>query len=111
MTTENAGKIFAKVVLEGANIPITAAAETELSNRGVLCLPDVIANAGGVICAAAEYRKAGYKEAFAEIEEKIRDATSELLDRIAVGELSPRQAVEQMARDRLRAATRLRRKY
>lgn len=111
VTTENAGKISAKVVLEGANIPITAQAESELHSRGVLCVPDVVANAGGVICAAAEYRKAGYKEAFAEIEEKIRDGTSELLDRLAPADLSPRQAVERMAHDRLRKATRLRRKF
>lgn len=111
VTIENAGKISAKVVLEGANIPITVEAETELHSRGVLCVPDVVANAGGVICAAAEYRKAGRQEAFAEIEEKIRDSTSELLDRIAAAELSPRQAVEQMAHDHLREAARLRRKY
>jgi glutamate dehydrogenase (NAD(P)+) len=111
VTTENAGKISAKVVLEGANIPITAQAEAELHSRGVLCVPDVVANSGGVICAAAEYRKAGYKEAFAEIEEKIRAGTSELLGRIAGTELLPRQAAEQMAHDRLRGATRLRRKF
>ncbi len=111
VTTENAGKISAKVVLEGANIPITGPAEAELHGRGVLCVPDVVANAGGVICGAAEYRKAGHKEAFAEIEEKIRHSTGELLERMASAELSPRRAAEQMAHDRLREATRLRRKF
>jgi glutamate dehydrogenase (NAD(P)+) len=60
------------VVLEGANIPVAGKAEAELAERGVLCVPDVVANAGGVICAAAEYRGAGHAEAFAEIKEKIR---------------------------------------
>ena len=82
MTTDNAGKISARVILEGANIPVTVQAEAELAERGVLCVPDVVANAGGVICAAAEYRGAGQAEAFAEIEEKIRDSTAELLDRL-----------------------------
>lgn len=111
VTVDNAGKISARVVLEGANIPITAEAEAELAGRGVLCVPDVIANAGGVICAAAEYRGAGHIEAFAEIDEKIREATAELLDLIKPGELSPRAAVGQMARSKLAKAISLRRRY
>jgi glutamate dehydrogenase (NAD(P)+) len=111
VTTDNAGKVSARVVLEGANIPITRDAEAELHHRGVLCIPDVIANAGGVICAAAEHRSASKAEAFAEIEEKIRAATTELLDRAARGRMWPRQAVDQMARDRLSTAAGLRRKF
>jgi len=111
ITTDNAGVISARVVLEGANIPITHAAETELHRRGVLCVPDVVANAGGVICAAAEHRSASRAEAFAEIEDKIRVATAELLDRTVQGQLTPRQAVDQMARERLTKALGLRRKF
>jgi glutamate dehydrogenase/leucine dehydrogenase len=98
-------------VLEGANIPITRAAETELHQRGVLCIPDAVANAGGVICAAAEYRSASKAEAFAEIEEKLRASTAELLDRAKRSQLTPRQAVNQMARERLTKARGLRRKF
>jgi glutamate dehydrogenase (NAD(P)+) len=111
VTTDNAGKISARVVLEGANIPLTRAAETELHDRGVLCVPDVVANAGGVICAAAEYRGAGRAEAFAEIEEKIRTSTAELIDRAKHGALTPRTAVEQMAQNRLSKAISLRRRF
>lgn len=111
VTTENAGKIAARVVLEGANIPITHDAEDELYHRGVLCIPDVIANAGGVICAAAECRGAGHVEAFAEIDEKIRDATTDLMGRIRGGTLSPRMAAHQMAKTRLRKALALRRRF
>jgi glutamate dehydrogenase (NAD(P)+) len=111
VTADNAPKISAKVVLEGANIPITLKAEAELHSRGILCVPDVVANAGGVICAAAEYRGAGRAEAFAEIEEKIRDATTELVDRIRIAEPTPRQAAHQMAHEHLREATGLRRKF
>jgi glutamate dehydrogenase (NAD(P)+) len=111
VTMENAGKVSARVVLEGANIPITRAAETELHRRGVLCVPDVVANSGGVICGAAEYRRASKAEAFDEIEEKIRAATAELLDRTKRGQMTPRQAVDQMARDRLTKAHGLRRKF
>ena len=82
VTTDNAAKISARVILEGANIPLTVQAEAQLAELGVLCVPDVVANAGGVICAAAEYRGAGRAEAFTEITEKIRDSTAELLDRL-----------------------------
>jgi glutamate dehydrogenase (NAD(P)+) len=111
VTTANAGKISAQVVLEGANIPVTRDAEGELADRGVLCVPDVVANAGGVICAAAEYRGAGHREAFAEIEEKIRDTTAEVLDRARRDMLTPRAAAEQMAGERLGRALKLRRGF
>ena len=111
VTTDNAGKISARVILEGANIPITVQAEAQLSERGVLCVPDVVANAGGVICAAAEYRGAGHAEAFTEIGEKIRDSMAELLDRLQRGPMTPRAAASQMADERLRKAFALRRKF
>jgi glutamate dehydrogenase (NAD(P)+) len=111
VTTGNAAKVSARVILEGANIPVTREAETELAERGVLCIPDVVANAGGVICAAAEYRGAGHIEAFAEIEEKIREATAELLRRMGDGSLPPRAAAEQMAEARLGRAIALRRRF
>jgi len=115
VTTANAGKISARVVLEGANIPVTGQAEAELAGRGVLCIPDVVANAGGVICGAAEYRGAGRTEAFAEIAQKIRDTTAELVDRTrreapGVGP-TPREIAEQMAGERLRKALALRRSF
>jgi glutamate dehydrogenase/leucine dehydrogenase len=111
ITTDNAGKVSARVILEGANLPVTRQAEDQLAARGVLCVPDVVANAGGVICGAAEYRGAGRAEAFAEIEEKISDVTAELLDRIGVTGQSPRAAAEQIARDRLSEALALRRRF
>lgn len=77
----------------------------------MLCVPDVVANSGGVICAAAEYRGACRPEAFAEITEKIHTTTGELLDRIRHGTLTPRAAADQMAQERLGKALALRRKF
>jgi glutamate dehydrogenase (NAD(P)+) len=111
VTTDNAGRISARVVLEGANIPVTEKAEAELAERGVLCVPDVVANAGGVICAAAEYRGAGHAEAFAEIKDKIRDTTAEMIDRAQDRMLTPREAAGQMAQERLGRAQALRRRF
>ena len=55
----------------------------DLHRHGVLSLPDFIANAGGVICAAMEYAGASEATAFAMIEEKVRRNTSEVLARAA----------------------------
>ena len=41
-------------MLQGANIPFSLGAEQALHDRGVLVVPDFIANAGGVICAAMD---------------------------------------------------------
>ncbi len=68
----NVGTLDTKLVIQGANIAITIGAEKALHERGVLSVPDFIANAGGVIAAAVEYRHGSEKEAFSEIKSKIR---------------------------------------
>jgi len=55
ITLENASKIKAKLVVEGANGPTTPEAELELVKRGVVVVPDILANAGGVIMSYLEW--------------------------------------------------------
>src|SRR5581483_2652421 len=53
---DNVDRFKARLMPQGANIPCTAEAEIALHKRGVLVVPDFIANAGGVICAATEFQ-------------------------------------------------------
>ena len=107
----NADLVRAKVVLQGANLPVTAAGEAILARRGILSIPDVVANAGGVICASVEYRGGTRPQAFTAIAERIRENTAELIDRVISGQVLPSEAAAAMARARLTAAAAYRRSF
>jgi glutamate dehydrogenase/leucine dehydrogenase len=106
---DNVSSVKARLILQGANIPITAEAETDLHERGVLNVPDFIANAGGVICAAVEHRGGSERDAFDAIAEKITRNTRAVLEQSRSRRIEPRQAAEILARERVDEATALRR--
>jgi glutamate dehydrogenase (NAD(P)+) len=101
---DNAHRLRTRLVVQGANIPFTAGAEQALHDRGVLVVPDFIANAGGVICAATEYRGATQSSAFAAIEEKTRANTRAVLEAVKATRVLPRQAALELATARVKAA-------
>ena len=72
---DNAPKIKAQIVVEGANGPTTPTADEILEDMGVLVLPDVLANAGGVVVSYFEWVQ-GLQEYFwkeAEVNAKLND--------------------------------------
>ncbi len=105
----NVDRLKAGLVLEGANIPITREAERCLHERDVLCVPDFIANAGGVICAALEYQGASEAVALQAIEEKLRRNTAQVLEQAARQGVTPREAGIDLATQRVRKGMHYRR--
>jgi glutamate dehydrogenase (NAD(P)+) len=106
---DNVSRVNARLILSGANIAVTAEAERALHHRGVLVVPDFIANAGGVICASVEYHGGTQNQAFAAIEEKIGANTVAVLTASAETGDAPRVAAQSLAERRIRRAMALRR--
>jgi glutamate dehydrogenase/leucine dehydrogenase len=106
---DNVARLKTKLVAQGANIPVTAAAEAALQARNILSIPDFIANAGGVICAAVEYHGGTQRQAFDTIEEKIRQNTQVVLEASRAEAILPRAAANDLARRRVEQAMAYRR--
>jgi len=104
VSEENAERLRARLVLQGANIPFTLGAEKALARRGVTVVPDFIANAGGVICAAMELAGATRASALAAIAERVRANTEAVLGEAKARGVLPRAAATELATRRIRQA-------
>lgn len=98
---DNVQGIKARMVLQAANIPATKEAEEILHKRGIIAVPDFIANAGGVIMAAMEYAKKTEKEAFEAISQRIKTNTKLILEKAKKENRLPRQVAEEIAKERV----------
>ena len=107
---QNAHRLKCKAIIQGANIPCTAQAERILHGRGIVSVPDFVANAGGVICAAVEYHGGTQKQAFESIEEKVRENTKAVLDLARSHSQMPMEAAMVLAKQRVAEAMDYRRK-
>ena len=109
ITADTVEQLKARLVVQGANIPVTKEAERVLHERGVLSVPDFIANAGGVICASVEYHGGTASLAFDTIEEKVRHNTRAVLKASSAQAIAPHKAAGKVAKTRLRRAMTTRR--
>jgi glutamate dehydrogenase (NAD(P)+) len=105
----NVSELKAKLIIQGANIPITEEAELILFEQGVHVIPDFIANSGGVICASVEYHGGTEQSALEMIRQKISFNTKAVITQAKAQNIPARQAAEKMAVDRIKKAMRWRR--
>jgi len=102
---KNWRKIRAKVIVEAANIPIAETIEKKLTDKkGVMIVPDFIANAGGVISSYLEMRGRKPEHMFRVVEQKIRKSTRIVLEKALEHDRHPRDVALAIAKQRVRDA-------
>jgi glutamate dehydrogenase (NAD(P)+) len=98
ITGQNAEKIQAKLIVEGANGPTSAKADIILNNKGIIAVPDILANAGGVTVSYFEWvqNRIGYKWGLDRInrrcERAIKNAFNQVYDMSQKHDVSLRTA-------------------
>jgi len=97
----NYKEIKAKIIVEAANIPMKHEIEEKLHEMGTLIVPDIIANAGGVISSYAEYEGYNEDKMFGLIEEKIIPNTKLVLETAKEKGISTRKAATEIALSRI----------
>ena len=107
---KNVDKIRAKIIVEGANIPATPEIEKKLHERGILVVPDFVANAGGVISSYAEYKGLNPDHLLDLVKKKITANTKRVLKYAKRKKLAPRDAAMEIAIARVRKAMQKREK-
>jgi glutamate dehydrogenase (NAD(P)+) len=117
ITMDNAPKIRAKIVAEGANGPTTPDAHQHLHERGVFVIPDILANAGGVTTSYFEWVQDRYgyfwseKEVNERLELKMEEAFHEVLSTSIRYKTDLRTAAYIVAIGRVATVTQLRGMY
>jgi len=103
ITTQNAAHIQAKLVAEGANGPTTPDADTILEKRGILVVPDILCNAGGVFVSYLEYTQETQQEQMTltevntRLEQRMKERFTQMHDLAQERGLSLRQAAMLLA--------------
>lgn len=107
---DNADEVAAGLVVEGANLPITADGASALEDRGVAVVPDIMANAGGVIVSYLEWvqNRQGMRWSADEVqqgmEQRMRSAWERLCDVAESDDCGYRQAAFNIAVERINTA-------
>lgn len=103
---EDVGKVKAKIIVEGSNIPTIHEIEEELIKKGKFIIPDFVANAGGVISSYCEYKGFNKDKMFKMVEEKIVKNTQLAIDNMGKHKDCVRCAAMEIAMERVKNARR-----
>jgi glutamate dehydrogenase (NAD(P)+) len=110
ITSANVHEVRAKIIVEGANGPITADADRVLADRGVTIMPDILANAGGVVVSYFEWvqSRAQFYWELDEVEKRLeiymRRASDLVLAKTKTYDCTPREAAFIVAVERVASA-------
>lgn len=117
ITPRNAPHIKAWLIAEGANGPTTAEADPILNEKGVIVIPDILANAGGVIVSYYEWvqNRRGHYYTESEVQDRadntIKQAFDDVFTRAAAQKISLREAAYLIAVEKVARALRMHGKY
>jgi glutamate dehydrogenase (NAD(P)+) len=114
ITTENAHRVQAKILCEGANGPTTSAADAIIDSKGIFVIPDILANAGGVSVSYFEWvqDRQGFFWRESEVNERLKDIMEHSFDEVVryaeTHNVNNRIAAYMLAIDRVAIALKLR---
>lgn len=99
ITENNASKIKAKVILEMANGPLTEEAYEKLSKKGLIIIPDVLANSGGVTVSYLEWvqGRQGYWWSEEEVNKKLKEMIERAFEAIWKKSIEKKMPLKQAA--------------
>jgi len=112
LNAATAPDVCARLIVEGANGPTTDDADAILHEADVTVVPDILANAGGVIASYIEWRNAKSgsmthtEEVFESIEHILGESFEEVVDRTSQDRITPRLAAQVIAVDEVVSAMR-----
>ena len=96
------GSVNSKLIVQGSNIPMNQETEAMLHKKGIIVVPDFVANAGGVISSFVEWRGGTKQEMFKLIKKKIDHNTSMVLERTeALKAMCPRDVALNIAKEKV----------
>lgn len=102
----NKDHVQAKMIVEGANIPMREEIENELWEKGIAIVPDFVANGGGVISSYAEYIGASPEYMFKIVKQKVSDATRAVMTESVRSSTNPRIVAMRLAQKKVSKAQR-----
>ena len=99
----NKNAVRCKLFVEAANIPVSEKIEEEFWKRGIIFIPDFVANAGGVISSYVEFIDGTEQQMFKTVEQKIVKNTRLVMEEALRTKLNPRDVARRIARERVMA--------